>query len=669
VLISYAQNFEDVMLWRALGHVTNGFYIDIGAQEPVVDSVSLAFYERGWRGVHVEPSPMFAEKLRQARPDETVIQAAVDSNKSLIKFYEFPETGWSTGEAEIAQEHQAAGLSFREIEVPSLTLASLLDRYADREIHWLKIDVEGMEKRVIESWRPSRVRPWILVVESMLPNKPTSSHQAWDPLVLLLGYKFVYSDGLNRFYVSKAHRELKDAFLVGPNLFDDFALSGTSGTFCRVLHERHREQLNEMRLEFEKQTESSQQRIEHLNQAINAKEQVQAEQARLHAEREQAFTEQLLAGQRELLNLEREWARAEKALNQEIAGLQSEIQALNNAQQLQAQQQGFELTTKQDELNRLVQTCADHEAQLKAQVLSKQQTILQLRQKIAEVEKNLAITHASLSWRMTSPLRKMTSFIAPRKDPGHSFSSLEQAESTTVIEPTVSESQPTKVQPSSQAATGLILPHSTQTINLNGPPIAATLDELLARHDQSFIHCAYQTLLGRDPDEEGLNYYLGRLRSGIPKIQILGQLRRSEEGRDYAADLPRLDTTIRRYRWAQKAIIGGLVRLFSKVEGNNFPERQLRGLESRLFLLGEESNRRFDQMEQALTGLHQQTDQIEQINVVMATKGSTAQANPEPPTPPLEPSEPEGLKLLSPRARDIYFQLKTAAAIHARSEA
>ena len=53
---SYAQNFEDVILWRALKHVENGCYVDIGANDPVVDSVSLAFYERGWRGVHVESS-------------------------------------------------------------------------------------------------------------------------------------------------------------------------------------------------------------------------------------------------------------------------------------------------------------------------------------------------------------------------------------------------------------------------------------------------------------------------------------------------------------------------------------------------------------------------------------------------------------------------------------
>jgi hypothetical protein len=34
---SYAQNFEDVMLRRALKNVVHGFYVDVGAQDPIVD--------------------------------------------------------------------------------------------------------------------------------------------------------------------------------------------------------------------------------------------------------------------------------------------------------------------------------------------------------------------------------------------------------------------------------------------------------------------------------------------------------------------------------------------------------------------------------------------------------------------------------------------------------
>jgi hypothetical protein len=62
--LSYAQRFEDFHLWRALGDVANGFYVDIGAGHPVFDNVSFAFYLAGWRGVTVEPNPALAALAR-----------------------------------------------------------------------------------------------------------------------------------------------------------------------------------------------------------------------------------------------------------------------------------------------------------------------------------------------------------------------------------------------------------------------------------------------------------------------------------------------------------------------------------------------------------------------------------------------------------------------------
>ena len=41
--VSYAQNMEDVMLWRALKDVDQGFYVDVGANDPNVHSVTKAF--------------------------------------------------------------------------------------------------------------------------------------------------------------------------------------------------------------------------------------------------------------------------------------------------------------------------------------------------------------------------------------------------------------------------------------------------------------------------------------------------------------------------------------------------------------------------------------------------------------------------------------------------
>lgn len=233
-ITSYAQNFEDVMLWRALGTISNGFYLDVGAQDPIVDSVSKAFYEKGWRGVHVEPTATYANLLRLDRPDELVLQVAISDHRGSMVFYEIPKTGISTGDSEVARGHSARGFTVHEINVPCMTLAEVFDEVGDRDIHWLKVDVEAMERVVLQGWSDAKHRPWIVVVESTLPLTETASFEDWESLVMDRGYINVYFDGLNRYYLAEERAWLAPAFQQPPNVFDDFVLSGkASASFCR----------------------------------------------------------------------------------------------------------------------------------------------------------------------------------------------------------------------------------------------------------------------------------------------------------------------------------------------------------------------------------------------------------------------------------------------------
>ena len=224
-IISYAQNFEDVMLWRALGHINNGFYIDVGAQHPVIDSVSKAFYDNGWRGVNIEPSPFYAELLRQSRPHDITLVVALGEKKGVLPFYLFQDTGLSTGDLAVAESHVKKGFSYEKIDVPVITLDDVFSQIEVTDVHWLKIDVEGYERKVLEGWRANIVRPWIIVVESTKPLTMIQSHRKWNSLLIQKGYQFVYFDGLNRFYIDKHRMELKKAFKVPPNVFDQFSIN------------------------------------------------------------------------------------------------------------------------------------------------------------------------------------------------------------------------------------------------------------------------------------------------------------------------------------------------------------------------------------------------------------------------------------------------------------
>jgi FkbM family methyltransferase len=224
--ISYAQNFEDVMLWRALKNVDTGFYIDVGANDPDFDSVTKAFYERGWCGINVEPVPQWFERLQEARPRDINLQLALGAEPGEITLYELPDTGLSTAEKQFAERHEVErGYKSRELRVKMDTLVSVCERFHLAPIHFLKIDAEGAEKAVFQGNDFEKIRPWIIVVEATLPNSQEESYSDWEPMLLNAGYECVYFDGLNRYYVAVEHGNLKAAFKAPPNVFDDFVRS------------------------------------------------------------------------------------------------------------------------------------------------------------------------------------------------------------------------------------------------------------------------------------------------------------------------------------------------------------------------------------------------------------------------------------------------------------
>src|SRR6478609_6850376 len=90
-LISYAQNFEDVMIARLFPRDYRGFYIDIGAAHPTHLSVTKHFYDSGWSGVNVEPLPDFVQKLVAERPRDINLQAMVGRTSGLRTFFEISE--------------------------------------------------------------------------------------------------------------------------------------------------------------------------------------------------------------------------------------------------------------------------------------------------------------------------------------------------------------------------------------------------------------------------------------------------------------------------------------------------------------------------------------------------------------------------------------------------
>lgn len=266
-MISYAQNFEDVTLWRALRDVVNGRYVDVGALHPELDSVTKWFYDQGWSGINLEPVPEMFAVIEAARPRDINIQAAAGAKPGVAEMAVVPDSmGLSSLDISAVRAHVA--LPYNLVEVEIRPLRDVLEPFAGHDIHFLKVDAEGTEHDVLLGMDFNRFRPWIVVVEATEPLSQTVTAEKWEDLLVAANYQHAYFDGLNEFYVAVERSERASKLAVPPNVFDSFELAAT------VRERTGREELQRL---YQLATESNQSLQERLTNASSEVARLQAE--------------------------------------------------------------------------------------------------------------------------------------------------------------------------------------------------------------------------------------------------------------------------------------------------------------------------------------------------------------------------------------------------------
>jgi glycosyltransferase involved in cell wall biosynthesis len=122
---------------------------------------------------------------------------------------------------------------------------------------------------------------------------------------------------------------------------------------------------------------------------------------------------------------------------------------------------------------------------------------------------------------------------------------------------------------------------------------AMTLAQLVSYQDERFVQCAYEALLNRKPDDEGMRFYLRSVRAGISKLEILSQIRLSPEGQAKSIDVVGLDEAIKRHRRRKLPILGALLRIFGGTHAEGSAGIRARKIENSLYVLDAQMNRGF----------------------------------------------------------------------------
>jgi FkbM family methyltransferase len=221
-VVSYSQNLEDVLLHRVFAGVEGGKYVDIGAAHPDIHSVTKLFYDLGWSGINIEPQDAYFDLLQSSRPRDLNLKIAVAESSGEKEFFTvvgFEEL--SSLKTEVAGSMRQLGKEVKVSSVPTASLKEILEQAGVQEVHFLKIDVEGGENEVIAGGDFLTFRPWVIVVEVVAGGVAEPDH-SWVERLSEAGYREVYFDGLNKFFLAEEKSSLAGHFDVPVNVLDDY---------------------------------------------------------------------------------------------------------------------------------------------------------------------------------------------------------------------------------------------------------------------------------------------------------------------------------------------------------------------------------------------------------------------------------------------------------------
>lgn len=205
--VYYSQNREDLILEAFFPDIDKGFYLDVGANDPLIDSVTKLFYEKGWHGINIEPIKRHYDALQAQRPRDINLNFGVGKKNDSLTFYEYTDgDGLSTFSSKIAAEYdqidKAIYKNAQKYTVEIKTVREILADHKVEHIHFMKVDVEGFEYNVLAGNDWDRFRPEVICIES--------NHivEDWRGFLKDHNYKMVFFDGLNEYYVdTKTDRE------------------------------------------------------------------------------------------------------------------------------------------------------------------------------------------------------------------------------------------------------------------------------------------------------------------------------------------------------------------------------------------------------------------------------------------------------------------------------
>lgn len=198
----FSQYGECVLLSALFLGQKNGSYIDVGAGHPIDNSVSYRFYINGWRGVTIDPIKKNHQMAKKLRKFDKHILAACTDRLGQATFNQYSQYEFSTSDPSRVLELASMNLQPEAtFTLPTITLESLEVAVTPDQSHFLSIDVEGSEMKVLKGNDFNSYLPGVICIEERLSPLGFSAPTEISKFLTQFGYQLEAYLSLSSIYV------------------------------------------------------------------------------------------------------------------------------------------------------------------------------------------------------------------------------------------------------------------------------------------------------------------------------------------------------------------------------------------------------------------------------------------------------------------------------------
>ena len=148
----YSQNDEERVILNYFDGKPAGTFLDIGAFHPKKFSNTRALFERGFKGVFIEPSPSLHQAFLDEIKDDPLMQLVTDcigDYSGEVEFYDSGEWALSTTDPEWVEKRKGCGATFNKIKVNMITVPQLLEKSVHKTFDFISLDTENTVKIIL----------------------------------------------------------------------------------------------------------------------------------------------------------------------------------------------------------------------------------------------------------------------------------------------------------------------------------------------------------------------------------------------------------------------------------------------------------------------------------------------------------------------------------------